>query len=65
MEVVQLLGPQGFWQHQVLRAVGGEGSRKYSALEGDGNQYWPIHSSIVAWRTPTLTEKPGRPQSTG
>ena len=29
-----------------------------------GNQYWPIHSSILAWRT-LLTEKPGRPQSTG
>ena len=24
------------------------GSRKYSALEGCGNQYWPIHSSILA-----------------
>ena len=23
------------------------------------------HSSILAWRTPSLTEKPGRPQSTG
>ena len=34
MEVVQLLGLQGFWQHQVLRGVGGQGSRKYSALEG-------------------------------
>ena len=39
-------------------------SRKYSALEGYGNQYWPIRSSILAWRTP-LTEKPGRLQSTG
>ena len=28
------------------------GSRKYSALEGDGNQYWPIRSNILAWRTP-------------
>ena len=28
------------------------GSRKYSALEGDGNQYWPIPSNILAWRTP-------------
>ena len=35
-----------------------------SPSEGYGNQYWPIHSSILAWRTP-LTEKPGRPQSTG
>ena len=29
------------------------------------HQYWPICSSILAWRTPSLTEKPGRPQSTG
>ena len=62
--MVQLLGSQGFWQNQVLRAVGGEGSRKYSALEGYENQYWPIRSSNLAWRT-RLTEKPGRPQSTG
>ena len=61
VEVVQLLELQGFWQHQVLRRV----DRKYSALEGYGNQYWPIHSSMLAWRTTLLTEKPGRPQSTG
>ena len=61
---MQLLGSQRFWQHQVLRGVGGQGSRKYSALEGYGNQYWPICSSILAQRAP-LTEKPGRPQSTG
>ena len=52
VEAVQLVGSQEFWQHQVLRGVGGWGSRKYSALEGDGNQYWPICSSILAWRTP-------------
>ena len=23
VEVVQLLGPQGFWQHQILGGVGG------------------------------------------
>ena len=36
-------------------------------LEGYGSQYWPIGSSILAWRHPHLTptEKPGRPQSTG
>ena len=65
MELVQLRGLQWFWQHQVLRGVGGSGSRKYSALEGYGKQSWPIGSSILAWRTPSLTEKPGRPQSTG
>ena len=64
MEAVQLLGSQGFWQHQVLRGVGSQGSRKYSALEGYGNQSWPMFSSVPAWRIP-LTEKPGRPQSTG
>ena len=35
------LGLQGFWQHQLLKGFGGQGSRKYSALEGYGNQYWP------------------------
>ena len=34
MEVVQLLGSQGFWQHQVLRGVGGWGGRRYSAPKG-------------------------------
>ena len=52
VEVVQLIGLQGFWQHQVLRGVSGQGSRKYSTLEGYGNQYWPIHSSILAQRVP-------------
>ena len=63
MEAGQLLGPRGLWQHQGLRGVGSQGSMKYSALEGYGNQCWPIHSSILAWRT-ALAEKPGRPQST-
>ena len=56
VEVVQLFGSQWFWQHQVLRGVGGWGSRKYSALEGCGNQYWPTRSSILAWRT-TLPDR--------
>ena len=52
VEMVQLLQSQGFWQHQGLREVGGgKGSRKHSALEGYGNQYWPIRSSILAWKT--------------
>ena len=63
VEVVQLLGSQWFWQHQVLRGVGRLGSSRYSALEGYDNQYWPVHSSILAWKTP-MTENPGRPQST-
>ena len=48
MEIIQLIGSQGIWLHQVLRGVGSYGSKKYSALEGDGNQYWPICCSILA-----------------
>ena len=65
VEVVQLLGSQGLGGTRYSGGVGGQGSRKYSALEGYGNQSWPIRSSILAWRTPSLTEKPGRPQSMG
>ena len=62
MEVVQLLGSQGFWQHQVLRGIGSYGSRKYSALEPTSiGQYTPV---LLPGEYP-LTEKPGRPQSTG
>ena len=64
VEVVGLLGSQGFWQHRVLRGVGSSGSRKYGALGPHGNQYRPIRCSSLAWRSP-LTQKPGRPQSRG
>ena len=49
-------GTQGGWQlgQQEIWC-----SRRY------GNHYWPTHSSILAWRTPFLTEQHGRPQSTG
>ena len=59
-------GGAGAWVAGVLAALGDWrlGSRKNSALEGYGNQFWPVHSSILAWRTP-LTEKPGGPQFTG
>ena len=52
VEVVQLLGLQGFWQHQVLRGIGGPGGRKYHALGGYRNQYWPIHSHILFFFPP-------------
>ena len=38
------------------QGVGGQGSRKYSALKGYGNQYLPNHSSILAWRI-SLTDR--------
>ena len=49
---MQLLGSQGFWHQQVFGGIGGSGSRRYSVLEGCGNRYWPIRSSVLAWRTP-------------
>ena len=52
MEVVQLLGFQGLWQHQVLSGVGNSGSKKYASLERYGNKYWPVCSNMFAWRTP-------------
>ena len=64
MKVVQLLGSEGFWQHQVLRGIGGYVSRKYSVLEvyaTNIGQYAPVFLP----GEPPLTEKPGRPQSTG
>ena len=54
---VQLLWSQGFWQHQVLRGGGGWSSRKYNALEGHGNQYWPISSSVLAWRRTSFPDR--------
>ena len=62
-EVVQLLGSPGFWQQQVLRGVGGSGSRKCSALEGMATSIGQHTTATLAWGNPP-TEKPGRPQST-
>ena len=59
------LGCRDFSHTTYSGEISGLDSRKYSALEGHGNQYWPICSSILAWRNPSLTENPGRPQSTG
>ena len=53
--MVQLLGSQVFLQHQVLRGVGGQGSRKYSALEGYATsigQYAPV---FLPGESPALT----------
>ena len=57
VEVVQLLGTQGFWQHQVLRGVGGQGSRKQSALQAGIleriGQYWfPYPSRVLNFLLP-------------
>ena len=63
-------GGAAFWDVGVLAAPDTQGGwwlvqqEIYSALEGYGNQYLPVHSIILSWRTP-LTEKPGRPQSIG
>ena len=59
------MGRRGSGSTRYPAGGGGLGNRKYSALEGYGNQYWLIRSSILAWINPSLAEKLGRPQSTG
>ena len=46
------LGRRGSGSTRYSGVLAAKGSRNYSALEGPGNQYWPIHSSVLAWRTP-------------
>lgn len=58
------LGLRDSGSTRYFRGADSQGSRKYSALEEHGNQYWPVHSSSLAWRSPSLKEKPGRPQAT-
>ena len=58
-------GGAAAWVAGVLAAPGTQGGwqlgqQEIYALEGYGNQYWPIHSSILAWRT-ALPDRPGRP----
>ena len=36
--------------------VGGQGSRKYRALEGDGHPHWPIQFQYFCLENPSLTE---------
>ena len=51
-------GGAAAWVAGVLAAPGTQGGwwlvkqEIYSALEGYGNQYWPICPSILTWRTP-------------
>ena len=65
MEVAQLLGSQGPWQHQVFRGAGSCSSMKYGALEGYGHplQYsWqrsltgqsPQGHSQTRWKQPHM-----------
>ena len=57
------------WRWRSCSGHRGSGSSRLSAglvarAAGNDDQYWPKRSSTLAWRT-RLTEKPGRPQSTG
>ena len=47
-------GSTRFSGELAARAAGNTG-----ALEGYGNQYWPICSSLLAWRTPLLDREGG------
>ena len=60
-------GGRAAWVAGVLAAPGTQGGWQLGKQEircSRRCQYWPTCSSILAWRNP-LTEKPGRPQSTG
>ena len=65
MEVVQLLGSQGFWQHQVLRGLAARAAENIGLLKvmaTSTGQYAPV---FLLGEPPSLTEKPSRPRSTG
>ena len=49
---VQLLGWQGSGSTRYSGELAARAAGNYSALEGYGEQYRPICSSILAWRTP-------------
>ena len=51
MEVVQLLGSQGSGQHKVLGSWQ-LGQQEIQCSRRVDNQYWPIRSGILGWRTP-------------
>ena len=58
------------WVTGVLAAPGTQGSwwlgqQEIQCSRRAWQQYWPTHSSVLSWRTPSLTEKTGRPQATG
>ena len=59
------MGEPGGLPSTGLHRVRHDWSDLAAAAKGYGNQYWPKYSSILAWRTPSLTEKLGRLQSTG
>ena len=63
-------GGAAAWVAGFLAAPGIQGSLQLEQQEIECSRrvwqpVWPIRSGILAWRTPSLTEKPGRPQSTG
>ena len=65
MEVVKLLGLQEFWQHQVLRGLVARAEGNivlYKSMATSIGQYAPV---FLPGESPSLTEKPGRSQSTG
>ena len=63
-------GGAAAWVAVVLAAPDTQGSWRRGQQETQCSRrawqrYWPTYSSVLAWRAPSLTEKPGRPQATG
>ena len=65
MDVVQLLGSQGFWQHQVLRALVARAEGNIVLWKGMATSIGQHAPVFLPGEAPSLTEKPGRPQTTG
>ena len=64
VEVVQLLGLQGFWQHQVPGELAAREAGNIVLQKGKATsigQYAPV---FLPGEPSSLTEKPGRPQPT-
>ena len=60
-----MLGFQGLWQHQVLRGGWQLGQQEILCSRRVWQPVLAKRSSTLAWRTPSLAEKPGRPVCTG
>ena len=65
MEVVQLLQLQGFWQHQVLGELAARAEGNIELEKGRATSIGQCIPVFLPGEPPFLTEKPGRPQSTG
>ena len=65
MEVVQLLGSQGFRQHQGFRELAARAAGNIVLWKGVATSIGQYTAVFLLGEPPSLTEKPSRPRSTG